>query len=63
MRIFRPVSILLLAVLFSGCEKKERTVYSDVSTQDMSPFSADENQNNEPGLEGMTDDDQGVIYF
>ncbi len=62
MRILPPVAFLCLAVLFTACEKKERTVYSDVSTQDMSPFTGTESDD-EPGLEGMTDDDQGVIHF
>ena len=58
---FAPFALLFLIALLSGCDKK--TTYSDVSTQDMSPYSGEESDENKPGLEGMGDDGQGIIYF
>ena len=53
-----PVILLCFAVLVSGCEAK---VHMDVFTEDMTPYSGEGSGSDEPGLEGMTDDDQGVI--
>ena len=65
---FRPVILVFVcAALSGGCASKdvpeERTADAVVFTQDMSPYSGTDNPENVPGLEGMPDDGQGVIYF
>lgn len=57
------LAFFLLAPLFSGCGEKERMVYTGVTTQEMVPQSEDADEPGPPGLEGMPEDDQGIIYI
>ncbi len=57
------IVILSLALLFSGCEAKEGMVHTGVVTQDMVPQTGETEGPDTPGLEGMSEDDQGIIYF
>lgn len=57
------LAFFLLAPLFSGCGEKERMVYTGVTTQEMVPQTGETEGPDTPGLEGMSEDDQGIIYF
>lgn len=57
------LAFFLLAPLFSGCEAKEGMVHTGVVTQDMVPQTGETEGPDTPGLEGMSEDDQGIIYF
>lgn len=52
--------LLCGAALLTGCEAKVRT---DAALQAMTPYSGENDSEDEPGLEGMPDDNQGTIYF
>lgn len=64
---FRSLIFLGFAVLLSGCASKDvpekHTAATKVFTQDMAPYSGQEDGESAPGLEGMPDDGQGIIYF
>jgi hypothetical protein len=63
MKTLPLIVILSLAPLFSGCEAKEAMVHTGVATQDMVPQTGETEGPDTPGLEGMSEDDQGIIYF